>query len=91
MSTTVKLTNTSLFDYLGRAAGSKLGLAVAKAAKTLKQPHTVRHVETPAYTGPINEYTMSFLDTYFNDPKNKTIINEDKKDHEKKKQTRLPF
>lgn len=88
---TQKLTNTSLYDYLGRAAGPALGKAVATAAKNLKERTTIREVDTPNYKGPIMEYRKEFLDTYFSMPENQTVISKDKRDHEKKKQLKLPF
>ena len=92
MNTTKEMvTDTSLYDYLGRPAGPKLGLAVAKAARTLNQPHTVRQVNEAYYQGPINEYAREFLDVYFTTPNNKKIIAEDRREHEKKKQLKLPF
>jgi len=56
----------SLYDYLGRAAGSKLGKQVADYAKLRKAKHNIRHVSNPAYTGEIMLYTREFLDEYFN-------------------------
>lgn len=55
----------SLYDYLGRAAGSKLGKQVADYAKLRKAKHSIRHVSNPAYTGEILLYTKEFLDEYF--------------------------
>jgi len=85
------VTDTSLYDYLGRAAGPTLGLAVAKAAKALNQPVSVRQVNETTYQGPIKEYTREFLDKYFNTLGNKKIIAQDRKEYEKKKQLKLPF
>lgn len=56
----------SLYDYLGRAAGSKLGKQVADYAKLRKAKYSIRHVSNPAYTGEILLYTKEFLDEYFN-------------------------
>ena len=55
----------SLFDYLGRPAGSDLGKAVYTAAKASKVPVAERHVSTKNYTGKILMYPKSFLDKYF--------------------------
>jgi len=62
----------SLYDYLGHAAGSKLGAEVAAAAKTTLQPIQTRDVENPKFKGKVLLYTLEFLDSYF---KPKTIIN----------------
>lgn len=56
----------SLYDYLGKAAGSKLGKQVADYAKIRKVKHSVRHVSNPAYTGEVLLYTKEFLDECFN-------------------------
>jgi hypothetical protein len=55
----------SLYDYLGRAAGSKLGKKVADYATIRKQKYQVKNVENPAYQGEIMMYTKEFLDEYF--------------------------
>ena len=62
----------SLYDYLGHAAGSKLGAEVAAAAKTTLQPIQTRDVENPKFKGKVLLYTLEFLDSYF---RPKTIIN----------------
>jgi hypothetical protein len=55
----------SLYDYLGRAAGSKLGKKVADYATIRKQKYQVKNVENIAYQGEIMMYTKEFLDEYF--------------------------
>lgn len=55
----------SLYDYLGYAAGSKLGAEVAAAAKAANQPTQTRHVENLKYKGKVFLYTLEFLDIYF--------------------------
>ena len=55
----------SLYDYLGHAAGSKLGAEVATAAKTTLQPIQTRDVENPKFKGKVLLYTLEFLDSYF--------------------------
>jgi hypothetical protein len=55
----------SLYDYLGRAAGSKLGKQVADYAKLRKAKCSSRHVSNPAYTGEVLLYTKEFLDECF--------------------------
>jgi hypothetical protein len=65
----MEITNTdpwmSLFDYLGKAAGSDLGKAVAKAATMENIPIISRQVTTKTYSGQILVYPQSFLDKYF--------------------------
>lgn len=68
MKQNAECVSTSLFDYLGRAAGEKLGLEVAAAAKKANEPVLIRNVQTKTYTGPINVYRKAFLDTYFKKP-----------------------
>ena len=55
----------SLYDYLGRAAGSELGKQVATAAAKAGVKHEIREVSNPKYRGPIMLYPKSFLDLYF--------------------------
>ena len=56
----------SLYDYLGRAAGRKLGEQVAAYAKIRKAKFATRKVSNPAYTGTVMLYTRTFLNEYFN-------------------------
>lgn len=58
----------SLYDYLGYAAGSKLGKEVATSAGIQGIPHRVKHVQNSKYTGEIMMYPVDFLDNYFNKP-----------------------
>ena len=55
----------SLYDYLGRAAGSELGKQVATAAAKARVRGETRQVSNPVYTGPVMLYPRSFLDLYF--------------------------
>ena len=55
----------SLYDYLGRAAGSELGKQVATAAAKAGVKSEIREVSNVKYTGPIMLYPRSFLDLYF--------------------------
>ena len=55
----------SLYDYLGKPAGSALGKEVAEAAAKLKIPMEIRHVSTLRYTGPIMLYPENWLIGYF--------------------------
>lgn len=56
---------TSLFDYLGRAAGAELGGQVYATAKRLKEAVESRIVETKNYTGQVMVYRKAFLEEYF--------------------------
>ena len=56
----------SLYDYLGYAAGSRLGKQVAAAAATKKVKFETRFVSNPKYVGEIMLYPESFLKEYFN-------------------------
>ena len=55
----------SLFDYLGRPAGSELGQQVAAAAAANYVKFETREVSTKTYTGKIMLYPKSFLDNFF--------------------------
>jgi hypothetical protein len=67
----------SLYDYLGKAAGSQLGKQVAEYAKLRKAKCSSRHVSNPAYTGEVLLYTKEFLDECFNAKKVFSPKNED--------------
>ena len=56
----------SLYDYLGKAAGSDLGKAVSTAAKKANIKVTTRDVSNHKYTGKIMLYPKEFLVNYFN-------------------------
>lgn len=68
MTTTAdkSLNMMSLYDYLGHAAGSNLGLQVAQAAAKQKIQIETRYVSNKKYTGPVLLYPKCFLDNYFN-------------------------
>ena len=55
----------SLFDYLGYAAGDRLGKDVAKKAAEQKVTYAVKYVENPKYKGDIMMYPKSIFDSYF--------------------------
>lgn len=57
---------TSLYEYLGKPAGSELGRAVYTEASKRKVKVTSHEVSNPKYTGRILKYPKSFLDSYFN-------------------------
>lgn len=74
----------SLFDYLGRAAGPELGLQVATYAKATGAEVDTRLISNKKYRGPVNLYTESFLQNFFQNPMHETVIDEDKKAYAKK-------
>ncbi len=55
----------SLYEYLGRAAGSELGKNVAETAVKLKETIKEQNVSNPKYTGKVLLYRREFLDEYF--------------------------
>ena len=55
----------SLYDYLGRAAGSELGLAITNIASKENIPVSSRVIENKAYKGEVNLYPKEFLDRVF--------------------------
>jgi hypothetical protein len=56
----------SLYDYLGRAAGDKLGKQVAAYAKLRKARYGTKEVSHFGYHGIVQTYTKAFLDECFN-------------------------
>ena len=52
----------SLYDYLGRAAGDKLGKQVAAYAKLRKARYGTKEVSHFGYHGIVQTYTKRFLD-----------------------------
>ena len=56
----------SLYDYLGKAAGSQLGKQVAEAATQDGIKTQTRQVSNPKYEGTVMLYPSSWLDRYFN-------------------------
>jgi hypothetical protein len=58
----------SLYDYLGRAAGEKLGREVAAAASKGFIKLQTREVSNPKFTGTILLYPRDFLEFYFREP-----------------------
>jgi len=55
----------SLYDYLGKPAGSELGKQVASAAMNEKIRIDAKYVTNPKYSGEILMYPKSFLDRFF--------------------------
>ena len=58
----------SLYDYLGKAAGSELGLEVSAEAKKQGIEIKTKEVSNPNYEGTIQMYPKDFLDFYFREP-----------------------
>jgi hypothetical protein len=67
----------SLYDYLGHAAGKKLGEQVAAYAKIRKAKYGTKQVSNPAYQGEVMVYTKSFLNECFNAKKVFEPVQED--------------
>ena len=57
----------SLYDYLGYAAGDRLGKEVADYASKRKTKFDTRYISNPRYTGEVMLYTKEFLDEFFKD------------------------
>ena len=55
----------SLFDYLGKPAGSELGKKVALEAHSKNIPYTMKEVHNKLYSGKIMMYPKTFLDKLF--------------------------
>jgi hypothetical protein len=55
----------SLFEYLGKPAGTDLGKKVYVAARAKNVSHSQREVSTRTYTGMVMVYPESFLSEYF--------------------------
>ena len=64
----------SLYEYLGKAAGSELGKAVAEAATKNKVRIDSHEISNPKYTGKILKYPKTFLDQYFKQNKQQCQI-----------------
>ena len=58
----------SLYDYLGKAAGSALGKKVAAAATKARLKLQTRAVSNPSYAGFVYLYPQDFLDAFFAEP-----------------------
>lgn len=63
----------SLYEYLGRAAGSELGKQVALAAEQARVKIDSHEVSNTKYTGRILKYPVSFLNEYFGAETPRTI------------------
>jgi hypothetical protein len=58
----------SLYDYLGKAAGEKLGKEVKQEADKQGILPQTREVSNPKYTGTVLLYPKLFLEFYFREP-----------------------
>jgi hypothetical protein len=58
----------SLYDYLGKPAGEKLGLEVKAEADKKGVPFQIREISNPKYTGKVLLYPRDFLDFHFRGP-----------------------
>jgi len=58
----------SLYDFLGKAAGEKLGGEVKAEADKRGVPFQIREVSNPKYTGKVLLYPLDFLEFYFREP-----------------------
>ena len=64
----------SLYEYLGKAAGSELGKEVYKEAQTQGVPVKTQEVETKKYKGRIMTYPKRFLEFYFREPDSNKMV-----------------
>jgi hypothetical protein len=58
----------SLYDYLGKPAGSELGKKVAEEATKQKIVMATKQVSNSKYTGQILMYPKDWLDKIFSQP-----------------------
>ena len=58
----------SLYDYLGKAAGEKLGKEVKQEADKQEILTQNREITNPKYTGTVLLYPKDFLEFYFREP-----------------------
>lgn len=65
----------SLYEYLGKAAGSELGKAVAQAAIQAKVKIDSQEISNKKYTGKVLKYPKTFLDNYFKQNNNAGYTN----------------
>jgi len=67
----------SLYDFLGKPAGSDLGKEVAQTAYDAKVITQSRDIKNPKYEGVIKLYPKDFLDFYFREPELKEFLDGD--------------
>ena len=58
----------SLYDYLGKAAGEKLGKEVKQEADKQEILTQTREISNPKFTGTVLLYPKDFLEFYFREP-----------------------
>jgi hypothetical protein len=64
----------SLYDYLGYAAGEKLGKEVWDAAANADVKTEVREISNPKYTGKVMLYPENFLKEYFQNQQQAKLV-----------------
>ena len=64
----------SLYDYLGYAAGEKLGKEVAEVAIKSQVKIETREISNPKYTGKVMLYPENFLKEYFQSKQSKVVV-----------------
>ena len=69
-------TYMSLFNFLGKPAGGKIGKEVFDYSKKIKIPLKYRNVTNLKYTGNVCLYPLGFLTLYFNSENNLDIVTE---------------
>jgi hypothetical protein len=63
----------SLYDYLGKAAGEKLGKEVKQEADKQEILTQTREITNPKFTGTVLLYPKEFLEFYFREPESNLI------------------
>ena len=58
----------SLYDFLKKPAGEKLGLEVATEARKQGIETKTREISNPKFTGTVLLYPKDFLEFYFREP-----------------------
>jgi hypothetical protein len=79
-------TYMSLFDFLGKPAGNKIGKEVFDYSKKIRITIKYRDITTPKYNGNVCLYPLGFLTLYFNSENNLNVVVE-----EPKEKADLPF
>jgi hypothetical protein len=64
----------SLYDYLGYAAGEKLGKEVAEAAAKTQVKFEMREISNPKYTGKVMLYPENFLKEHFESKQSQSVV-----------------
>jgi len=63
----------SLYDYLGKAAGEKLGFEVKQEANKQEILTQTREIANPKFSGTVLLYPKEFLEFYFREPQSNLI------------------